>query len=550
MPMAEFEQLDAPRTERAPVVAAPTSIQQAAASPLGGAGLLRLQALAGNQAVGGLIVQRQAVQQGGPYATQEEAGDVTALMPVMPAIDALVAVTEPDCVKWNAWRSTMQGDVPGHSAFVAMSLFTNAIRAEGFDYLDPRIQAVVSRRLTGDNRQLLTEMCSFAFGAKTWVGGDSVGLAQVFGVQSRPLMHRYTLNVTFSIGPKRWAQSGPDVAPEQGRKPGEFIGRDPGVSVAATARFATITYGNDFGMKYQKLLGMFGLGASMGPGLGGSTFTVGTDTEGSHESYYFWQPEDFETAFSTLRIAINGYVVAKGSVKFVDLIRVTSDKHPPLLFNNMGDKTVALVHAGFEAGYGIGASVDQSAGWMTGLGDAVVTTPTLDEAREIAELRKLVPPPRPGWEMFATAIVPFDTASSKVTGHASTAVLGAAKSMESWHMANPDDELRVDIEGRASPRWRHPEQGQIPDDLNLRLSEERARNTKAALKGALWAGVGEIDGWGVPGPVLELDEERTKDVGDGTLRAKAELAVPDNDDAQYRIALITVWAKKTQQPAP
>jgi outer membrane protein OmpA-like peptidoglycan-associated protein len=511
--MAEREQLDS--HEPATVV----ETRQAPADT----GVLRLQRLAGNQAVTRML----SVQRDGPPATQQEADDVVTLMPVMEDIDTLVSATEAECGRWNAWRGVMQGDLPGAAAYQAMHRFKESVRAKGLDPFDERVQAVCGRRLTADDRQLLTEMYTFSLSTTAGVGGDAPGLAKVFGVQARPLRHKYTLKVAYSTGPKA----------------------EVGIGVGYTVRSAGIFYTNDFGMAYNKPVNMRSGVVSFGPSAGASVYSVGMSGEGTDESLVFWQPNDFETDFSVTKVAAGASVIGKVEAKLIEEIRVSSDRHPPLLFDMMAGSSVAPDFGG-ELGGGVGAGVELEKGRMVGgenVGQVSVTTPTLDQARQHAEQAKIVPPQDEvgRWRVINTTTVPFATGHSDLYGgEASNRVFAVADAMAAWHRANPDGELRVEVIGQASPRWRHPQQGHIPDDLNQKLSEQRARNTKDALRGALWSTDMEIDASGSPGPTLDLDEERAKASGTGAMHAKAELADPDNDDAGYRVAVITVWAKK------
>ncbi len=479
--------------------------------------------------------QRATVQR----ATPQELQDVVDLMPITPAIDNLCSVVESECAQWTSWRSKLSGPVPGAAAFEAMTEFKTKIRAQGFDWTDARIQRVLRRRIAGNNKQLLTEMCSFAIGTGTSSKGDSIALAGAFGATAKLLNHRYTLKIGYSIGVK-----------------GKV-----GIGVGYTYRSAGIFYENDFGMKYNKPLNMRSLVASLGPGAEAkikgvklpSVGAVGLDGSGSISTVSYWEPSDWETDFTVTKVAGGAQAGLKFEAKLLEVVRVTSDKHGPQLFNLMEGQTVSPELSG-ELGVGVGAGVDLEKGKMVGgddVGKVTVETPAIEKAKEIAQKNGLVAPDKPGKQfmVIGATVLSFDTGNAFPIGNDQTVVLPKfAAFINQWAQKNPGGTLKVDIVGSSSPRWRHPKKGQIADNLNQQLSQTRADVVKELLNGYLAElnGVScEVTTVGCPGPVMNMDDSQAK--GRGSLDAKAEGADPDANDAKYRTVSLTASGKEADE---
>jgi hypothetical protein len=462
-----------------------------------------------------------------PPPTQDELNGVVDLMPIQPDIDALMTSVEAGCEEWRAWREKLKGPVPGSTAFSAMTTFKDAVRSRGFDAYDERIQTIARNRITGDKRQLLTEMSSFALGTNSGKGGDPQGLARLCGIQAKPMRHNYTLKISYSITVK-----------------GEVI-----VGGGYTYRSAAMVYSNDFGMGYNKPLNMRSGMVSAGPEAGASAGGLGGQAEGSDSSFSFWDPDDFETSFSVSKIAAGAAVGEKKEIKFHEMIRVTSPKHPPLLFDLMGGSHVAP-DSGVEAGAGGGAGVEVELGKMVGgpdVGETTTTTPALEDARKNAEKSGLIPEEQQAmqWLVVGATVVNFATGSAMVEGTQGALVAKFAKFVAKWATDNPGSQVRFEIVGQASPRWRHPTKGRIAADLNQQLSVQRGENVRAALQGG-WDGSiqAQYDATGVMGPDMEMNDDTANVRGRGSLDGLAETHDPDNNDAAYRTAAVTAWGKK------
>jgi hypothetical protein len=511
----------APVTDLAWLACAPATTRAAA--------LGQLQASAGNA-----LIARTLERPVGPPATQAERDDINALIPIEGDIDALVAAVQAGCAQWRGWREKLVGPVPGAETFAAFGAFKAAIRAKGFDVADPRVQEALRHRVEGDHRQLLTELTSFALGTDSGRGGDANGLAMACGIQAKVLKHRYTLKIAFGLTGK---------------------GELPGVGgLGATVRSASVVYSNDFGMSYTKPLQMRSAVLS-GGGAGTSVLSRDGAAEGKDESLSYWEPDEFETGFSLTKLAAGGAAIGKGEVKFHEAVRVASDRHPPLLFDLMAGAPVDT-DTGIEGGRELGAGAEIEAGKLVGgrdVGETTVHVPTLQGAEEEAIRNKLIPENRDQkWWVIGGTVVEFATGSSRIEGRAVDDVQRFADSIGAWASANPGGEVRFDIVGRASPRWRHPKRGRIPDDLNLKLSQERADHTLGAVQRALDASVlATYQATGVMGPELDLDDDHAQASGHGALDAVAEGAGPENDDAGHRLATVTAWGKKAPpEPAP
>lgn len=506
--------------------------------------MIALQGGAGNRAVQRLVapvgLQRK------PPPTRAQTEEVVDLMPIMGDLDALMTAVGTECAAWRSWRGTLTGTMPGAGAFAAMDQFKNAIRAKGFDTSDERVQRAAQSRVKGDTRQLLMEMCSFALGAKTRSGGDYTGLARLCGVQTKALTHTYRLKIGYSVQVK-----------------GKL-----GIGVGYTFRSAAMAYSNAFGMTYNKPLSMSSLGAALGPsaGLKGpkgqdvdlpGTGAYGFEGDASTESLIFWHPDDFETTFSATKVAAGAAIGEKIEAKVLEIIRVTSSKHPPLLFDLLSGQTVTL-ERGVEVAAEVGAGVEWEYGKARGgpeVGATDVHAPALDEARKNAEKAGLTTPDpaSPDWEVVGATVVSFDTGKALPTMSSQLLLSKFVAYVAAWSKEHEATNIRFEVVGQASPRWRHPKMGQVPLDLNQKLSEERAEVTKILIEGD-WADVGETScsllASGCAGPEREMDDERAYTKGTGAMQGLAETNDPDNDDAAYRVASITAWGKRAPAPTP
>jgi hypothetical protein len=112
-------------------------------------------------------------------------------------------------------------------------------------------------------------------------------------------------------------------------------------------------------------------GASVGLSGGASLGSVGYDGEASTDSLSFWMPDDFETTFSVVKVSAAAAIGIgtegkdKMEIKALELVRVTSDKHPPLLVDLLGG-SVGVYEESTEMRVDLGAAVDVELGVMVG----------------------------------------------------------------------------------------------------------------------------------------------------------------------------------------
>lgn len=570
-PLAMHTALASVGTAASPLLSGPRGPASLPAGAVGAATVLAIQRAAGNRAAAMLVAatrshqahdarsvatseperpgrppdelraaavqRRPTVQRGGPPPTEQELQDVVDLMPIQPAMNALVAATEAECGAWKAWRGTFDGPVPGGNAYAAMNTFKDTVADQKFNWADPRILKLMKRQITGDNRQALTEMYAFSLGAGLASKGDSSGLAKVFGISVKALTHRYTLMIGYQVGVK-----------------GKI-----GIGVGYQYRAAGLKYDNDFGMTYTKPLNMRSLLATIGPPgfkagaegpKGMPTASASVDSKGSTDSLIFWMPDDWETDFEVVKVGASGGAGVQLNVKILHAIRVASDKHPPLAFDFMGGTAIKGGESyGTSAGASAGLDIEYGKGFEAGKFTA--SAPPLEEARKKAEEAKLIPPDEvtPTWRVVEAATVQFATGQSQLADDQIGSMVELAKRVAAWAGENSGCEIRFDIVGQASPRWRSPKKGQIPADLNVRLSEQRAEMTRMVLVGA-WPTPEDVtctfEGKGCEGPAMDLPPERARTEGTGSYKAVAEGADKDNNDAGYRVAVVTAWGK----PAP
>ena len=172
----------------------------------------------------------------------------------------------------------------------------------GFSCFDERIQKILRRRLTGDNRRALTEMYCFAVGSGQ--GASFAGPARSSGSKrgGSPQVHH---QVGYSIGVKERARLGVGYLPLGGDR-----------------------YDNDFGMTYNKPLNRqprrqlrAGADAKIREGWRASGHRPQSTASTEHElDADDWRPS------SVVKVAAGAGGLGR---RDLELVRVSSDKHPP-----------------------------------------------------------------------------------------------------------------------------------------------------------------------------------------------------------------------------
>jgi len=139
----------------------------------------------------------------------------------------------------------------------------------------------------------------------------------------------------------------------------------------------------------------------------------------------------------------------------------------------------------------------------------------------------------------------FGTGSAELDGTANDELELFVNHAQDFRTEHPDYDLRFTLTGYASPRWRHPERGAMPADLNLALSQERAENALSQLQNAFHAeGSGACD-FRIQSCMSEeiMVDDPTWDsltMGEGAGEAIAEGRDLNSDDQQDRRVDISV----------
>jgi outer membrane protein OmpA-like peptidoglycan-associated protein len=139
----------------------------------------------------------------------------------------------------------------------------------------------------------------------------------------------------------------------------------------------------------------------------------------------------------------------------------------------------------------------------------------------------------------------FATGSTELDSTANDEIEQLIQRVQEFRDEHPDYDLRFTLAGFASPRWRHPERGAMPEELNLALSQERAESTLAQIQNAFHAeGDGACD-FRIQSCQSEevMVDDPTWDslaLGEGAEQALAEGRALNSDDQQDRRVDITV----------
>ncbi|PIE79678.1 MAG: hypothetical protein CSA11_11225 [Chloroflexi bacterium] len=143
------------------------------------------------------------------------------------------------------------------------------------------------------------------------------------------------------------------------------------------------------------------------------------------------------------------------------------------------------------------------------------------------------------YQQLTTAQVFFATGSSELDSTANDEIEQLIQRVQKFRNEHPDYDLRFMLAGFASPRWRHPEWGAMPKDLNLALSQARAESTLNQIQNTFYAeGDGACD-FHIQSCLSEevLVDNSTWDslaVGEGSEPAIAEGRALHSDEQQDR----------------
>jgi outer membrane protein OmpA-like peptidoglycan-associated protein len=148
----------------------------------------------------------------------------------------------------------------------------------------------------------------------------------------------------------------------------------------------------------------------------------------------------------------------------------------------------------------------------------------------------------------------FATGSAQLDSTANDELEQLVRQAQDFRNEHPDYDLRFTLTGFASPRWRHPDRGAMPADLNQALSQERAENSLAQLQNAFHA-----EGDGACDFRIQscLSEEVTVDdptwdsltKGEGSEPALAEGRDLNSDDQQdRRVDIIVEYSPGARVP--
>lgn len=145
----------------------------------------------------------------------------------------------------------------------------------------------------------------------------------------------------------------------------------------------------------------------------------------------------------------------------------------------------------------------------------------------------------------------FATGSAELDATANAELAYLVSEVQAHLSTNYDDDLRFRITGFASPRWRHPARGAMPEDLNHALSKNRADNTLEQIRNIFQADLAGSCDFTIQTCVG--DEVMVDDItwdslahGAGATPALAEGRALNSDDQQDR----RVEVKVDYSPSP
>lgn len=465
---------------------------------------------------------------------------------VEPIFQDFINAVRSDVNDWRSYRNTFEAPIPGANAYEAVVTLEQRLQnynfrsqqewLEGmgdyipFDRYDDRVHGYLSRELGSEELFLLREMLSFGLTPTGSPAIGSVAVAEFFNLQTIPLNHRYTCEVTYSTGVKG----------------GAFL------MGGVTYREIIIHYQNDLGMRYSKHLdltsGLFGGGAGYGinrqggrneRGVSDGSPALGISGNASGpadpQPVVFWQPEDFEGGFSAaqagggVRGSVGPLGLPGGECKlFEALTFYEMDRGIDITFRmsdlgSCGMSGAEVSPSGQGVGGSMGGSIDVETGNAEG-GTLEVTAPDIPppERRESGEWRVL----------FETQIF-FDTGDDALGSEANDTIHHLLERVDGFQQLYPDYGLRFEITGHASPRWRSA-RGEIPYDLNVALSERRANQVLEQLRnGVRVSGDADCDftveSCGGQQQTLDDPTEEAITTPLGSLEALSELRDPDDN---------------------
>lgn len=498
---------------------------------------------------------------------------------------SLCLVVERDLASWERYRSSFAGGMPGWMTLLLGQVVHDGVYRSAED--KDRLRRFLALRLESEKLYLLRELLSF------WAGepgrkeqAEAVG--RLFGLAVYEPGHRYRVEGDVAISGKLLVGGSIGTAVIR-------YDNDLGMSYSLSMGMGNIEAGikaklkAPFGKLWRKIRGKKKKGGGKKPETPDNAKPVEVDVGVASSDYAgetrdvtaFWAPSEFGQSkwrparFSIIDAGPSAKGTAEAGNRSVTLGGVKYQLWKQMIFfSSWGRKDLwfdlALQGPGWkfvspevtakkdpalvpdvdvEAGL---ASIGYGLAWG---GQADVTAPEPPPPERVAT---------GNWVELARESVFFDTGQTELTSEENQTLGMLADLMADFWVDYPDYELKVEITGHASPRWRHPQRGETPHDLNLELSQERAEAAREQLANAIRAAhtsgscdfeiqscVGDL----MPAPesvVAGLAHDEVQ--GAGTFEAVGETADPDNDWWGYRRADIVIKrteiALATHEPAP
>ncbi|HET9990019.1 MAG TPA: hypothetical protein VFQ65_15920 [Kofleriaceae bacterium] len=371
---------------------------------------------------------------------------------------------------WRTFRAQLHGTPPGRAVFEAVARLSG-----GLDDLTAGLY--LARRIGTDAGHLVREMVGFSSHP------GAVRLQTMLGFRyahAIPAGHRYALSI--QGGTLR-------------------VSRD-GAAVNLSTRGGTLTYTNDFGMRYVQPIRATNVSLSIGVtarevwgwfhGSGGGP-TPGAEnelssTDSTVTDYSWFVPgEDFRGTFRLFQVSGGFSVGAMGASEnnsgSTGVLEVGLE-HGPMSFVISGTNQSVSFSGGVSppeatAGNDIGVGAEAGIGRITTSGPQITDRP--------------IPPPNGGGALeehgmqpLLTTVVYFGLRDAQVPTGGNEAIAEAIATVDRFLIDFPDSRTSMVVTGYASPRWRgHANDPVAASVANYQLSMQRVHAVETQLRVAL-----------------------------------------------------------------
>ncbi len=200
-----------------------------------------------------------------------------------------------------------------------------------------------------------------------------------------------------------------------------------------------------------------------------------------------------------------------------------------------------------ETGIGAEVGIDVEFGKSIG-GELKVEAPEIKEKEEEKKEDK-----KPGeWTLLTMTSIFFQTGSPDIDPVGDSKIASVVRDIEEFIAEAPQQDIRVEVVGHASPRWRTLKRGQINAQLNQALSEQRAHQAMEHFQTQFPRnneGTCDFTQQATPGPEEDIDEKDLV-IGRGSLDALAEGADKDDNSKVFRRADVSIFHREVVPAGP